>query len=142
VTNSEVRKVLSDFSVIGRDILARTASHAANTAIRYGAEIGHNSQGRSASQGADATRERVATGAEDTVEYVFLVDLLLYEFHWFDREATDRNADADTKKSGLVGRFQNLKAGIRLDNNFVWSQVRLSEWFVPQCSSRAQGRCA
>jgi hypothetical protein len=28
-TNSEVRKILSDFSVIGRDILARTASHAA-----------------------------------------------------------------------------------------------------------------
>lgn len=30
-TNSEVRKILSDFSVIGRDILARTASHAAET---------------------------------------------------------------------------------------------------------------
>jgi len=28
-TNREVRKILSDFSVIGRDILARTASHAA-----------------------------------------------------------------------------------------------------------------
>lgn len=27
-TNSEVRKILSDFSVIGRDILARTATHA------------------------------------------------------------------------------------------------------------------
>jgi hypothetical protein len=30
-TNSEVRKILSDFSVIGRDILARTASHAAES---------------------------------------------------------------------------------------------------------------
>jgi uncharacterized protein DUF5923 len=31
-TNSEVRKILSDFSVIGRDVLARTASHAAESA--------------------------------------------------------------------------------------------------------------
>jgi hypothetical protein len=31
MTNSEVRKILSDFSVIGRDILARTASHMAET---------------------------------------------------------------------------------------------------------------
>jgi hypothetical protein len=30
-TNSEVRKILSDFSIIGRDILARTASHAAES---------------------------------------------------------------------------------------------------------------
>jgi hypothetical protein len=30
-TNSEVRKILSDFSVIGRDILVRTASHAAES---------------------------------------------------------------------------------------------------------------
>jgi hypothetical protein len=30
-TNSEVRKILSDFSVIGRDILARTASHVAES---------------------------------------------------------------------------------------------------------------
>jgi len=30
-TNSEVRKILSDFSVIGRDILARAASHAAES---------------------------------------------------------------------------------------------------------------
>lgn len=31
-TNTEVRKILSDFSVIGREILARTASHAAKSA--------------------------------------------------------------------------------------------------------------
>ena len=30
-TNSEVRKILSDFSAIGRDILARAASHAADS---------------------------------------------------------------------------------------------------------------
>lgn len=30
-TNSEIRKILSDFSVIGRDVLARTASHAAES---------------------------------------------------------------------------------------------------------------
>jgi hypothetical protein len=30
-TNSEVRKILSDFSVIGRDILARAASHVADS---------------------------------------------------------------------------------------------------------------
>ena len=32
MTNAEVRKLLTDFSVIGRDILARTASKVADTA--------------------------------------------------------------------------------------------------------------
>jgi Family of unknown function (DUF5923) len=165
-TNSEVRKILSDFSVIGRDVLARTASQAAetirpnqdalakvdqsapsdqfetaggsqvgssetpvpelgvpgsNTAIRHhpvqGAEIEHDDQVRSASRAADETRERVAAEAKNTLEYVFLADLLRYGFDRFDREASNGNADADTKKSGLAGRFQNLKVSVRTDKN-------------------------
>jgi len=86
-TNSEVRKILSDFSVIGRDILARTASHAAGRvrpeqdiltkvdrpaapdqfeaagSSQAGAKgtsgVEHEGQARSAAQDADDSQERV-----------------------------------------------------------------------------------
>ncbi len=164
-TNSEVRKMLSDFSVLGRDILARTVSHAAeairpnrdaltkvdqsapsdhfetagssqlgpngtpvaelgisgsNTAIHHhplqGTEVEHEGQVRSATQAADEARGRVDE-VKDTVEYVFLAHLLSYRFNWFDslRGATDGDADSDTKKTGVVGRLQNLKASVRAE---------------------------
>jgi len=120
-TNSEVRKILSDFSVIGRDILARSASHAAetvrpnqdaltnidrpapsdqfetaggpngtpvakldvpgsDTVVRHhplkGGEVEHEGQVRSASQAAGEVRERARAEAKDTVEYVFVTDVL------------------------------------------------------------------
>jgi hypothetical protein len=169
-TNSEVRKILSDFSVIGRDVLARTASHTAetirpkqdalakvdqsapsdqfetaggrqvglsetpvpeldvpgsSTAIRHhpvhGAEIEYNANVRSASQAVDETRERVATKAKDTLEYVSLADRLLHGFDRFDRETSNGDADADTKKSGLASRFQNLKASVNTRKIVLYS---------------------
>jgi len=125
-TNSEVRKILSDFSVIGRDILARTASHAAetvrpnqdaltnidrpapsdqfetasgpngapvaeldvpgsDTVVRHhplkGAEVEHEGQVRSAGQAAGEVRERARAEAKDTVEYVFVTDVLSSRFN-------------------------------------------------------------
>lgn len=69
---------------------------------------------RSATQAADEARGRVDE-VKDTVEYVFLAHLLSYRFNWFDRGATDGDADSDAKKTGVVGRLQNLKASVRAE---------------------------
>lgn len=58
----------------------------------------------------------MATEAKGTLGYVFLVDFFF--FIWirsYDRETTNGDADAGTKKSGLASRFQNLKASVKTD---------------------------
>ncbi|KAF8481546.1 hypothetical protein DFH94DRAFT_731269 [Russula ochroleuca] len=150
-TNSEVRKILSDFSVIGRDILVRTASHAAesvrpdqdgltnvdrpappdrfeaadrqvgsnetpvaehdnpgsNTALRPqadgGAGVGHESQVRSA---ADDVQERVHA-RRDPAQHSEITEVKAVS-----DGTSEAGADANTKKSGLTARFQNLKNGL------------------------------
>jgi len=59
----------------------------------------------------------VATKAKDTLEYVSLADHLSHGFDRFDREMSNGEADADTKKSGLASRFQNLKASVNTGKN-------------------------
>jgi hypothetical protein len=55
----------------------------------------------------------MVTEGKEIVEYVLSPDFLLQSFNWFDRGATDDDAGVDTKKSGLVGRLQNLKASVK-----------------------------
>ncbi|KAI0296913.1 hypothetical protein B0F90DRAFT_1953317 [Multifurca ochricompacta] len=167
-TNSEVRKLLSDFSIIGRDILARAAFHAAdnirpdqdavtnidrpapvdqfetaggrqvgpgetpvaeldvpgtNTAIRHhpqeGTEVEHEGQVHSASQAVNEAQDCVYEARDTTYAeangiagYVFLSDYCRNRSNVFQSEANDPDAEVDDKKSGLKGRFQNLKNGL------------------------------
>ncbi|KAH9984085.1 hypothetical protein BJV74DRAFT_848879 [Russula compacta] len=112
-TNSEVRKILSDFSVIGRDILARTASHAAEnirpeqdalTSIdrpapsdQFETTGGYQSAGQR--QGAHEEHELAQYTASSEARAVI-------------QDASDTDVDADTKRSGLAGRLQNFKDGL------------------------------
>ncbi|KAI0275464.1 hypothetical protein BC834DRAFT_840264 [Gloeopeniophorella convolvens] len=154
-TNSEVRKLLSDFSVIGRDILARTASHAAdsirpdqdalgrvdrpaphdqfetaggrqvgpeetpvaefnvpgvNAAVRHhpheGTEVEHEGQVRSGSQAVNEARDN-AYETRDRAR-----DATTREVNDATDDAANDNLDAEAKKSGLKGRFQNFKNGL------------------------------
>jgi len=138
-TNSEVRKILSDFSVIGRDILARTASHAAESvrpehdsltkvdrpapsdqfeasgSRQAGSSGTPEGQVRSTSQTADGAQHSEVTEVRAATEYV-PVPLSFHRFNRFNSDTIDADAEGDTKKSGLTGRLQNLKASIELDD--------------------------
>ncbi|KAI0279401.1 hypothetical protein BGY98DRAFT_968754 [Russula aff. rugulosa BPL654] len=118
-TNSEVRKILSDFSVIGRDILARTASHAvegvrpeqdALTKVDRPAPLDQFEAASSRQVGHNGTPEGQVLAASQTVDDVQHSEVIGV------KAATDGSIDADaegvTKKSGLTGRLQNLKNGL------------------------------
>ena len=137
-TNSEVRKILSDFSVIGRDILARTASHAAESvrpehdsltkvdrpapsdqfeasgSRQAGSSGTPEGQVHSTSQTADDAQHSEVTEVRAATEYV-PVPLSLHRFNRFNSDTIDADAEGDTKKSGLTGRLQNFKASIELE---------------------------
>lgn len=141
-TNSEVRKILSDFSVIGRDILARTASHAAESvrpeqdALKKvdrpapsdqfeaggSRQVGPNGtlegQVRSVYQTTDDVQHSEVTEVKATTEYVSQSSpLSFHRFNRFNSDAINADAEGDIKKSGLTGRLQNLKASIELDED-------------------------
>ena len=139
VTNSEVRKILSDFSVIGRDILARTASHAADVirpereeltmvdrpapsdqleasgSRQAGLNGSLEGQMRSGSQTADDARHSEVTEVKVATEYV-PVPLPFHRINLFNSDIiNDADVEGDTKKSGFTARLQNIKASIALD---------------------------
>jgi len=139
-TNSEVRKILSDFSVIGRDILARTASHAAESvrpdqdaltkvdrpapldqfeaagSRQAGSNGSPEGQVRSASQTADDAQHCEVTEVKAATEYVPVLRRSPSIDLRFNSDIIDSDAQGNTKKSGLAGRLQNLKASNEFDN--------------------------
>ncbi|KAF8492864.1 hypothetical protein F5888DRAFT_1728342 [Russula emetica] len=102
-TNSEVRKILSDFSVIGRDILARTASHAAErvrpeqealTKVDRPAPSDQFEEGGSRQAGPNGSPEGQVRPASQTVD-----------------DAQHSEVTEVKATSGLTTRLQNFKNG-------------------------------
>jgi hypothetical protein len=118
-TNSEVRKILSDFSVIGRDILARTASHAAErvrpeqdalSKVDRPAPSDHFEAAGSSQAGLNGTSEDQVRSASQTADDVQHSEVT--EAKAVTDDTVDADAEGDTKKAGLTGRLQNLKNGL------------------------------
>jgi hypothetical protein len=158
-TNSEVRKILSDFSVIGRDILARTASHAAER-VRPEQDAlskvdrpapsdqfeaaGSRDAGPSgtpegqvhpAFQTADDVQHSEVTEVKAATGYVPVLCHSFHRYNWFNSSTIDTDADGDTKKSGFTSRLQNFKASIELYEQSLYSQSHLQNGLsdlVPQ----------
>ncbi|KAI9510806.1 hypothetical protein F5148DRAFT_1176664 [Russula earlei] len=140
-TNSEVRKILSDFSIIGRDILARTASHAAENirpdlealaqidrpAQTGGRQVGPNEKPAGLYDfGAEAaisdpshevhgcsTSQAVGDTGERVHDARDRTHLIEPAKSKVSQEnSTEADTEADTKKKGLAGRLQYLKNGL------------------------------
>ncbi|KAI0057660.1 hypothetical protein BV25DRAFT_1970625 [Artomyces pyxidatus] len=125
-TNSEVRKLLSDFSVIGRDILARAASHAAESVRpdqdalnnvdrpapsdqhhpHEGTEVENDGEVRSGDEAFNQARD-TAYNAKDRA-----AETAQAQANETADQVTDDNVDPEMKKQGLMSRLQGLKNGL------------------------------
>ncbi|KAI0043796.1 hypothetical protein FA95DRAFT_1498062 [Auriscalpium vulgare] len=128
-TNSEVRKLLSDFSVIGRDVLARGAAHAAENIRpdqdalaqvdrpapsdqfhtaggRTGTEVQNGDEVRSGEDAANQARN-AAYEAKDRTK-----DVAQNEANQTADQVGDDNVDPEMKKQGLKSRLQGFKNGL------------------------------
>ncbi|KAN0107712.1 Protein of unknown function (DUF4449) domain containing protein [Russula decolorans] len=118
-TNSEVRKILSDFSIIGRDILARTASHAAEsvrpdqdalTKVDRPAPLDQFEAGSSKQAGPNGSPEFQVRSASQTAGDAQQSEVT--EAKAATDDTIDADAEGNIKKSGLSGRLQNFKNGL------------------------------
>ncbi|KAH9952567.1 hypothetical protein BGW80DRAFT_1420325 [Lactifluus volemus] len=136
-TNSEVRKILSDFSVIGRDILARAASHVAdsvcpnsdalanvdrpapsdqfetagsNVAVRHRPHEGVDLEHEGEVGFTSQATDDARERIRDTRDRAH--NVVVTEAGGAARDGKDSNADVDAKQSGLMSRLQNLKNGL------------------------------
>ncbi|KAH9958918.1 hypothetical protein BC827DRAFT_1135468 [Russula dissimulans] len=110
-TNSEVRKILSDFSVIGRDILARTASHAAENIRPDQDALANVDRSAPSDLFETAGGSRVGSNETPAAESNVPGSNTTIRHHSLE-SVNDTDADTDTKKAGLIGRLQDLKNGL------------------------------